>query len=108
MLHVGYDFFFVDFTFVPCSCTDIILHYTFSFYFLNLTFLILHTLCSSHSIVKSYEIDEDVMGRTYSTNRRLEIRSGYSILVGKSEGKRPLGRSRRSWEDNIKMGFKEI
>jgi hypothetical protein len=29
-------------------------------------------------------------------------------LVGKPEGKRPLGRSRRRWEDNIKMNFREI
>jgi len=29
-------------------------------------------------------------------------------LVGRSEGKRPLGRPRRRWEDNIKMDFKEI
>jgi hypothetical protein len=30
------------------------------------------------------------------------------ILVGKTEGKRPLGRHRRSWENNIKMDLKEI
>jgi hypothetical protein len=29
-------------------------------------------------------------------------------LVGKSEGKRPLGRSRHRWEDNIKMDFQEV
>jgi hypothetical protein len=28
--------------------------------------------------------------------------------VGKSEGKRPLGRLRRRWEDNIKMDFQEV
>jgi hypothetical protein len=32
----------------------------------------------------------------------------YKILVGKPEGKRPLGRSRRRWEDDIRMDFKEI
>jgi hypothetical protein len=31
-----------------------------------------------------------------------ERRGAYSVLVGKREGKRPLGRPRRSWEDNIK------
>ena len=31
-----------------------------------------------------------------------------NILVGKSEGKRPLGLSRRGWEDNIMMDFKEV
>jgi hypothetical protein len=29
-------------------------------------------------------------------------------LVGKPEGKRPLGRSRRRWKDNIKMDFQEV
>ena len=29
------------------------------------------------------------------------------VLVGKPEGKRPLGRPRRRWEDNIKMGLRE-
>ena len=29
-------------------------------------------------------------------------------LVGKSEGKKPLGRPRHRWEDNIKMDFQEV
>jgi hypothetical protein len=37
-----------------------------------------------------------------------EGRGVYSVLVGKREGKIPLGRPRRSWEDNIKMDLKEI
>jgi transposase len=32
----------------------------------------------------------------------------YRILVGKPEGKRPLGRPRRRWVDKIKMGLKEV
>jgi endonuclease V-like protein UPF0215 family len=35
-------------------------------------------------------------------------RNAYSILVGKPEGKRPLGRRRRRWVDNIKMDLREI
>jgi hypothetical protein len=35
-------------------------------------------------------------------------RGVYRVLVGRPEGKRPLGRSRRRWEDNIKMDLKEI
>jgi len=35
-------------------------------------------------------------------------RGVYWVLVGKPEGKRPLGRPRRRWEDNIKMGFQEV
>jgi hypothetical protein len=38
-----------------------------------------------------------------------ETRNAYRILVGKPEGKRPLGRPRRSrWVDNIKMDLREI
>ena len=32
----------------------------------------------------------------------------YRVLVGKPEGKRPLGRPRRRWEDNIKMDLQEV
>jgi hypothetical protein len=35
-------------------------------------------------------------------------RHAYRILVGKPEGKRPLGRPRRTWVDNIKMDLREI
>jgi hypothetical protein len=36
-----------------------------------------------------------------------EKRNAYRILVGKPEGKRPLGRPRRRWVNNIKMGLRE-
>ena len=32
----------------------------------------------------------------------------YKVLVGKSEGKRPLGRPRRRWENSIKMDLQEV
>jgi len=35
-------------------------------------------------------------------------RGVYRVLVGKPEGKRPLGRHRRRWDDNIKMDFQEV
>jgi hypothetical protein len=35
-------------------------------------------------------------------------RNAYRILVGKPEGKRPLGKSRCTWENNIKMDLREI
>jgi hypothetical protein len=35
------------------------------------------------------------------------VQSGRRILVGKSEGKRPLGKPRSRWADNIKMDFRE-
>jgi hypothetical protein len=37
-----------------------------------------------------------------------EGRGVYSVLVGKPEGRRPLGRPRRRWEDNIKMDLQEV
>jgi hypothetical protein len=37
-----------------------------------------------------------------------EMRNAYNILVGKSEGKRPLGRPRHRWEDYISMDLREI
>ena len=36
------------------------------------------------------------------------FRNSYRVLVGKPERKRPLGRPRRRWEDNIKMHFREM
>jgi hypothetical protein len=46
------------------------------------------------------------MGSTCSTHG--EKRNDYRIMVGKQEGKRPLGRLRHRWEDNNKMDFREI
>jgi len=37
-----------------------------------------------------------------------EGRGVHMVLVGKAEGKRPLGRPRRRWEDNIKMDLREV
>jgi hypothetical protein len=37
-----------------------------------------------------------------------KMKSAYSILVGKREGKRPLGRSRRRCEENIRINVMEI
>ena len=45
------------------------------------------------------------MGRSCSQNGG---RSPFKILTGTPTGKRPLGRARRRWEDNIRMDFKEI
>ena len=40
--------------------------------------------------------------------RMWEERGVHSVLVGKPEGKRPLERPRRRWEDNIKMDLQEV
>jgi hypothetical protein len=45
-------------------------------------------------------------GRTCS--KKGEERNAYIILMGKIEGKRPLGRPRHRWVDNIKMGLTVI
>ena len=37
-----------------------------------------------------------------------EERLAYRVLVGKPEGKRPLGRPRRRWADNIRMNLQEV
>jgi hypothetical protein len=49
-------------------------------------------------------VKEDEMGRACSTYG--EKRNAYRILVGKPNGKRQLGTSRRSWADNIKMNLR--
>jgi hypothetical protein len=46
------------------------------------------------------------MGRTCGTNG--ERRGAYRALVGKPEGRRPLGRPRRRWEGNVKMDLREM
>jgi hypothetical protein len=51
-------------------------------------------------------VEENEVGGTCGTN--VAKRDVYSFLVGKPEGKRPLGRPRRRWIDNIKMGLSEI
>jgi hypothetical protein len=37
-----------------------------------------------------------------------EGRGAYKILMGRPKGRRPLGRPRRRWEDNIKMDLQEV
>jgi hypothetical protein len=51
-------------------------------------------------------VKEDEMDRVCSTNG--EKRNAYKILVGKPEEKRPLGRPRRGWVDNIQVDLREI
>jgi len=48
------------------------------------------------------------MRRAGHVARMGEGRGVYRVLVGKPEGNRPLGRSRRRWEDNIKMNLQEV
>jgi hypothetical protein len=65
----------------------------------------LHGLYSSPSIVRV--IKERTMRWAGHVARMGEVRGAYNILVGRHEGRRPLGRPRRRWED-IKMDLREI
>jgi hypothetical protein len=66
----------------------------------------LRDLYSSPNIVKV--IESRRMKWAGRVARMGEGRGAYRVLVGRPEGKRPLGRPRRRWEDNIKMDFREI
>jgi hypothetical protein len=61
----------------------------------------LHNLYSSPSIIRI--IMSSRMRLAEHVARMGEKRNVYRLLVGKPEGKRPLGRPRRRWIDNIKM-----
>jgi hypothetical protein len=66
----------------------------------------LHNLYSSPSII--IMIKSRRMRWEGYVARMVAKRNAYRILVGKPDGKRPLGRSRRRWMDNIKMDLREI
>jgi hypothetical protein len=66
----------------------------------------LNDLHSSANVVRV--IKSRIMRRIGHVALIGEGRGVYRILVGKSEGKRPLGRPRRRWEDNIKMDIQEV
>jgi hypothetical protein len=67
---------------------------------------LLHDLYSSPNIVRV--IKSRRMRWTGHGARMEEGRGVYRVLVGRPEGKRPLGRPRRRWDDNIKMDLREI
>jgi hypothetical protein len=66
----------------------------------------LHGLYSSPSIIRV--IKARTMRWAGYVARMGEVRGAYNILVGRPEGRRPLGRPRRRREDNIKMDLREI
>jgi hypothetical protein len=65
----------------------------------------LHRLYSSPSIVRVIKAKKM---RWAGHVARMGFRGAYSILIGRPEGRRPLGRPRRRWENNIKMDLTEI
>jgi hypothetical protein len=66
----------------------------------------LHNLYYSPSIIRIIKLSR--MRWVGHVERMGEKRDVYSLLVGKPEGKRPPGRRRRRWIDNIKMDLLEI
>jgi hypothetical protein len=66
----------------------------------------LHNLYSLSSIIRM--IKSRKMRWAGHVARMREKRNAYRILVGNSEGKKPLGRTRRRWVDNIKMDLRKI
>jgi hypothetical protein len=66
----------------------------------------LHGLYSSPSIIRVIKARR--MRWAGYVARMGEVKGAYNILVGRPEGRRPLGRPRRRWEDNIKMDLREI
>jgi hypothetical protein len=66
----------------------------------------LHNLYSSPNIVRVIKLRR--MRWAGHVARIGEGRGVYRVLVGTPEGKRPLGRPRRRWEDNIKTDLREI
>jgi hypothetical protein len=66
----------------------------------------LQNLFSSPEVIR--QIKSRRMRWVGHTARMVERRNVYRVLVGKPEGKRPLGSSRRRWEDGIKMDIREI
>jgi hypothetical protein len=66
----------------------------------------LRDLYSSPSIIR--KIKSRRMRRAGHLARMGEKRNTYRLLVGKPEGKKPLGRPRRRWVDNIRMDLGEV
>jgi hypothetical protein len=66
----------------------------------------LHSLYSSPNVVRV--IKSRRMRWAEQVARMAEWRGVYRVLVGRPEGKRPLGRPRRRWEDNIKLDLREM
>ena len=66
----------------------------------------LHVLYSSLNIIRNLKSGRLRWARHVA--RMEQFRNPYKVLVGKPESKRPLGRPRRRWEDNIKMDLREV
>jgi hypothetical protein len=86
--------------FIHCSLKPLIYSTPLSYFHEEL-----HGLYSSPGIVRVIKARR--MRWVGHVARMGEVRGAY-ILIGRPEGRRPLGRPRRRWEDNIKMDLREI
>ena len=66
----------------------------------------LHALYSSPNIIRSLKSRR--LRWPGHVARMEQSRNSYRVLMGKPEGKRPFGKIRRRWEDNIKMDLREV
>jgi len=66
----------------------------------------IYNLYSSHNIVRVIKLRR--MRWAGHVARMGEGRAVYRVLVGNPEGRRPLGRPRRRWEDNITINLREV
>ena len=66
----------------------------------------LHALYSSPNIIRNVKWRR--LRWAGNVARMEQSRNAYRVLVGKPESKKPLWRSRRRWEDNVKMDFREV
>jgi hypothetical protein len=66
----------------------------------------LHDLYSSPSIIRIFK--SGMIRWAGNVARMGEKRNAYRLMVGKPEGKKPLGRPRRRWVDNIRMDLVEV
>jgi hypothetical protein len=64
-------------------------------------------ICTAHRYCSGDKIEKNEVGRACSVYGG-ERRGLCRVLVGKPEGRRPLGRPRHRWENDIKMNFQEV
>ena len=94
-----------SFRHINCFCINIVVFWLIQILYVICTHT-LKRLYSSPNIVRV--IKSRRMRWAGHVARMGEGRGVYRVLVGKPEGKRPLGRPRRRWEDNIRMDLQEV
>jgi hypothetical protein len=75
-------------------------------------FIVIFHMTILHNLYSSPDINRQIKSRRMRWAKHVARmgwwRNVYSVLVGKPEGKRPLGRPRHRWKDGIKMDLREI